>query len=128
VLRGQTLDKSYVIPSIFQPNGPVDVFVDELFRLAASGDQASVKKVFFLYGCSDGGYAETFDDGICKLLASHPEAVLKNWNVLEEAGLVSKGFGGTCGNELAEGIKQVESLSDKYPAASRQVLAILREK
>lgn len=63
----------------FGPSGPVDRYLDELFRLVAGGESDAVQKYLTLYPLADGEYAESMEDQLEHLFLDHPSVVLQHW-------------------------------------------------
>jgi hypothetical protein len=63
----------------FGSSGPVDRYLDELFRLVAGGKSDAVQKYLTLYPLADGEYAESMEDQLEHLFLDHPSVVLQHW-------------------------------------------------
>jgi len=71
------------VPSLFSPDGPVSLYITELFKLVTKGDKKALQKYLELYLHADGEYAELMEDELEQLFSKHPEVVLENWNAIK---------------------------------------------
>jgi hypothetical protein len=66
-------------PMLFQPDGPVDIYIAELFELVEKGDKRALQKYLNLYLHADGAYAELIEVQLEELFSEHAKVVLDNW-------------------------------------------------
>jgi hypothetical protein len=69
------------VPSLFNPSGPVTLYIDLLFALVRSGDREATSKYLELYLYSDSEHAEEMDDQIESLLHKRLGLVLAEWDI-----------------------------------------------
>ena len=67
------------VPTLFAPDGPVSLYITELFKLVEKGDKRALQKYLELYLQADGQYAELMQDQMEHLFSERPKIVLENW-------------------------------------------------
>jgi hypothetical protein len=67
------------VPPLFAPDGPVSLYISELFKLVEKGDKRALQKYLELYLHADGQYAELMQDQMEHLFSERPKIVLDNW-------------------------------------------------
>ncbi len=70
------------LTGISLPDGIVGKLLSELFVLVLQGNSTATRKYFFIYGNSNGEYAEFMDEQIKPLFEQHADLVLKLWPLI----------------------------------------------
>ena len=66
-------------PILFEPDGPTDLYINELYRIVEKGSPRALGTYVRVYCAADGEYAEFMQDQMEKLFREHIEVVLRNW-------------------------------------------------
>jgi hypothetical protein len=91
----------------FGPEGPVNQYLKELFRLVIRGNNEAIKKYLGLYAFADGEYAEAMEDQLETLILDHPKVVLSNWRLIKTY------------NRALSDLRETMSAEKKQQASSR---------
>lgn len=71
-------------PMLFEPDGPTDFYIGELYRIVATGDSRALSAYMRLYCAADGEYAEFMQGQMETLFRHHIEVVLRNWTEFDK--------------------------------------------
>jgi hypothetical protein len=82
VMQSSVANEMVFVPGIPLPDGMDDKLLTELFALVLQDNPDAIKKYFFVFGNSNGEYAEFMDDQLRPLFQEHADLVLKNWSLI----------------------------------------------
>jgi hypothetical protein len=70
-------------PILFEPEGPTDLYVSELFHIAEAGNPPALSTYMRVFWRADGAFAEFMLDQMERLFREHIDVVLRNWAQVE---------------------------------------------
>jgi hypothetical protein len=112
------------LPRLFGVRAPVEIYIDELYKLVSQGDLAATRKYFTVFIHSDGCLAEDMSNQVYLLLENHPNLMIRNWQIIRGPVSTRLGFELISPEETTRIRKSVERACRTKSSSCKEILAL----